>query len=64
MTIDESIKIVEKESKALCAKLERKGVPVCDLDVDVDDIDICEPFIHLHINFDNDWFYKEIEKGQ
>ena len=63
MTIDEAIKITEKECNLLANKLKKKGVPIEEIDVDIDDIGMCEPFIHLHINLDNDWFYDEIEKG-
>lgn len=62
MEIDEAIKIIQKECSNFTKKLVSKGVPIEDYDFDLDDLDMGEPFIHLHINLDNDWFYKKIKE--
>lgn len=64
MDIDEALKIIKEETTKLKKTLKEKKVPILDISLNEDSIDLCEPFASLDIELDEGWFYEEIEKAE
>lgn len=64
MDLDKVLKVIEEEAINFRKKLYERGVPVTDIEFDQDDIWMCEPFGHLHLELDEGWFYNQIENKE
>lgn len=61
MDLDKALEIIKEETVAFRKKLYERQIPVTDITVDLDDLGMCEPVVHLHLELDDNWFYDQIE---
>lgn len=57
--IEKATKLIEEATSELTRKLTHLGVPIDSFDVDTDDMNAGEPFCHIHLELNEEWFFDE-----
>lgn len=60
MSREQFLEDIETELKVFALGLKKRGFPIQSIEMDTDDFDLGEPYLHAHIELDDNWFHYDM----